>query len=93
MSLHSDHAEIWERFTKNGRLTMLPKQREKRAIVLDRIVQVFEPGRDYREKDVNELVKQFHDDFAMLRRYLVDEGFMERNDGIYRRTGGTWDLT
>jgi hypothetical protein len=28
----------------------------------------------------------------VLRRYLVDEGFMSRQAGIYWRSGGTVDL-
>ena len=27
------------------------------------------------------------DDYAALRRYLVDEGFMTRDAGLYRRAG------
>lgn len=92
MSRHPDYDEIWQRFTKKGRVTSLPKSWEKRAIVLDHIVQVFEPGKPYPEKRVNELLKPFHDDFAMLRRYLVDEGFMDREGGVYRRAGGTWEV-
>jgi len=33
-----------------------------------------------------------HPDHAALRRYLVDEGFLERAGGIYWRTGGTVEL-
>jgi len=34
---------------------------------------------------VNELLRGFHDDTASLRRYLVDEGMLEREAGVYRR--------
>ena len=30
--------------------------------------------------------------YAALRRYLVDEGFLERRDGFYWRVGGTFDI-
>ncbi|HEV7148233.1 MAG TPA: DUF2087 domain-containing protein [Pedococcus sp.] len=33
----------------------------------------------------------FHDDVAALRRYLVDEGFLDRRDGQYWRAGGSVD--
>ena len=36
---------------------------------------------------------RFHPDFAALRRYLVDEGFMERRGGFYWRAGGTFDVS
>ncbi len=92
MSRHPDYDQILERFMRAGRLIALPKGREKRAVVLDHISQSFEPGETYDEKQVNELLLRFHDDFAMLRRYLVDEGFMDRESGRYRRAGGSWDI-
>lgn len=57
--------------------------------MLDYVVQVFEPGVRYREVDVSAMLRAFHPDYAMLRRYLVDEGFMQRADGVYWRSGGT----
>ena len=92
MGRHPDYDEILGRYLRNGRLTVLPRSREKRAVVLDFLAQQFEPGRTYAEKDVNAQLAPFHDDFAMLRRYLVDEGFMERDRGRYWRSGGTWDV-
>jgi hypothetical protein len=35
------------------------------------------------------LLRSFHDDVAALRRYLVDSGFLSREDGVYWRSGGT----
>jgi hypothetical protein len=35
---------------------------------------------------------RFHPDYAALRRYLVDEGFMERRHGSYRRAGGSFEV-
>ena len=42
-------------------------------------------GTDYTEHDVNELLGAYHEDYASLRRYLVDEGLLERTAGVYRR--------
>ena len=53
------------------------------------IVQVFEVGERYSELEVNALLRAFHDDVAALRRYLVDEGFLSREQSVYWRTGGT----
>ena len=38
------------------------------------------------------MLKRFHPDAAALRRYLVDEGFMCREQGEYWRTGGRVDV-
>lgn len=74
---------------RDGRLTRLPARRSKRLVVLDHLVQVFEPGLRYPETEVNALLRAFHDDVAMLRRALVDEAFLSRSQGVYWRTGGT----
>jgi DNA-binding transcriptional ArsR family regulator len=69
----------------DGRLTGIPTQRSKRLVVLAFLARtVFEPGRDYPEREVNMLLALRHPDVASLRRYLVDEGFMDRAAGIYR---------
>jgi hypothetical protein len=66
----------------------MPARRSKRLVVLDHIARVFEPGVSYQENEVNAYLRAFHSDYAMLRRYLVDEGFMSRDHGRYWRTGG-----
>jgi len=70
----------------------LPRKRSKRLVVLDRLAQEFEPGTHYPEREVNRILRPFDDDVATLRRYLVDEGFLDRSDGEYWRSGGTFPL-
>jgi hypothetical protein len=79
-------------FIVDGRLTHMPAARSKRRIVLEHIVAVFEPGVRYPEKDVDGVLRAWHDDYASLRRYLVDEGLMSRDAGIYWRSGGYVEL-
>jgi hypothetical protein len=45
----------------------------------------FEPGRTYPEREVNEILAGHSEDFATLRRYLVDYGYLARHGGIYQR--------
>jgi hypothetical protein len=40
---------------------------------------------------VNAIVGAFFNDHAALRRYLVDEGFLDRDTGVYWRAGGRVD--
>jgi hypothetical protein len=40
----------------------------------------------YPERQVNEILQEVDPDTAMLRRYLVDAGLMQRDQGIYWRT-------
>lgn len=74
-----------------GRLVTVPAKRGKRLVVLDHLAQRFEPGERYSETEVNALLREVHPDVAALRRYLVDEGFLSREAGVYWRSGGTVD--
>ncbi len=78
--------------TEDGRLRTIPSKQSKLMVVLDHLSQSFEPGRTYPESEVNEILSAFHPDYAALRRYLVENGFMTREDGFYWRSGGTFDV-
>jgi hypothetical protein len=83
-------ADVLARFLgPDGRLAVVPTRRSKLLVVLDHVAQRFEPGRRYAESEVNEVLTGFHDDYAALRRYLVDEHFLSREAGVYWRSGGT----
>lgn len=82
-------AAVLRAFIADGRLTSIPAVHHKRLVVLDHLVRIFEPGRRYTEAEVNAILRAFHDDTAALRRYLVDEGMLSRDAGIYWRSGGT----
>ncbi len=73
-------------FVRDGRVTHLPVQFSKRMLVLRWLVEQFDPGREYSEREVNDLLTGHGEDHATLRRYLVDAGLLERSQGIYRRT-------
>ena len=79
-------------FFRNGRLTEIPAKETKRRIVLERIALEFEPGERYDEQHVNVIVGRFLNDYAALRRHLVDGGFLDREGGVYWRTGGRVEL-
>ena len=60
---------------RNGRL---PRSRSERQAVLFQLADLFEPGRRYPEAEVNSKLRAVHPDYALLRRYLVDERLLER---------------
>ena len=72
-------------FFKRGRLVRLPAQLKKLQVILELIVQEFEPEREYTEKEVNFILLDFHEDVATLRRSLIEHDLMTRSSGIYRR--------
>ncbi|WP_199199377.1 DUF2087 domain-containing protein [Amycolatopsis sp. CA-128772] len=67
---------------RHGRLVTIPHSGKRRQLLLGHLAERFEPGRLYTEQDVREKLSMVHDDHATLRRYLVDEGLLQRsNDG------------
>jgi hypothetical protein len=87
-----DDGVILARYLRRGRLVAIPRRRSARLAVLDFLAGQFEPGTAYPEAEVNRILGAFHPDFAALRRYLVDDEFMERRNGLYWRAGGTFDV-
>jgi len=66
----------------DGTLKQIPAPGNKLLILLNFIVDVFEFDANYTEKEVNTILRRFHVDTAALRRYLVDNGLMDReSDG------------
>jgi hypothetical protein len=89
-----ERAKVLRSFVKDGRLTTIPAASTKRQVILDFLAQDFEPGTEYSEKQVNLILGKRFADTAALRRYLVDEGFLEREGGAgkYWRAGGSFDV-
>ena len=86
--MHDYDRRVLETFVaQDGRLSAIPVQRKKRLAVLRWLVEDFQPGRRYPERDVNRIISRRHSDFASLRRFLVDEELMQRRRSIYWRTG------
>jgi hypothetical protein len=81
-------AAVLRAFVRDGRLVQFPTAHGKLRIVLEHIVACFEPGVRYPERAVDAILRAWHPDYASLRRYLIDEDLMSREDGIYWRTGG-----
>jgi hypothetical protein len=86
--LPANDAKVLRGYLEDGRLTTIPASNRKRRVVLDWLRdQVFTEDRGYEEKEVNQRLALFHPDVASLRRYMVDEGLVTRENGIYHRAG------
>jgi hypothetical protein len=79
-------------FFRRGRLTKIPAQLKKQQIVLAKLAEEFEAERAYTERQVNQVLVEYHDDVAALRRGLISHKLMERAKGIYRRVAGTPEM-
>ena len=74
-------------FMEDGRLKQIPARARKRRVVLRWLADHFRPAERYPEAQVNDILRRYHDDFALLRRLLVDEELMQRKAGVYWRAG------
>ena len=81
-------AKVLKAFFRHGRLIRIPAQLKKRQIILERLVQEFEPDREYTELEVNRILLEYHEDVATLRREMVGLRLMKRKRGIYRLQKG-----
>jgi DNA-binding MarR family transcriptional regulator len=78
-----EKARVVATFIKDGRLVSIPAQYKKRRYVMEELARSFEWGRLYDEKEVNAILKTFHDDVASLRREFIDQRIMMREGGHY----------
>jgi predicted transcriptional regulator len=74
--------KVLSNFTSpDGRVKAFPAQRKKMEVILRYVLNVFQPGKRYSEKEVNELLSQYHEDTATLRRELVEYKMLVREGG------------
>ncbi len=81
----AEEAKVLGDFFVNDRLKTIPAQRKKKDIVVRYLVQQFDFGRTYTEQEVNFKLLDYHEDYATLRREMVDMKLMRRENGIYQR--------
>jgi hypothetical protein len=78
---------VFATFMRDGRIVQLPARQKKRMVLLVWLADHFRPGQRYTEAQVSELLSRYYDDYATLRRLLVDHELMQRKGGLYWRAG------
>ncbi|MBI5351202.1 MAG: DUF2087 domain-containing protein [Chloroflexi bacterium] len=68
----------------DGSIKQIPNQPAKLQVILNYLVQAFAPDTNYTEKEVNQILRRFHEDTAALRRYLVDSKLLGREGDCSR---------
>src|SRR5262249_59911860 len=69
---------------EQGRIEQWPSKQKTQRMAVEYLATKFEPGRNYNEKQVNELLNTWHtfEDWALLRRVLYDWRHLDReSDG------------
>ena len=60
------------------KLKVFSSKEKKKVVILTKISEQFEKGKEYSEKEVNKIIGSIYDDFVTIRRYLIEYGFMKR---------------
>lgn len=76
-----DHKVIKSYTNPDGTLKTIPTQLKKLDAILRYVLKAFQPGARYTEKQVNEILQHYNEDYAQLRRELVEQGYMCRQGG------------
>ena len=63
----------------NIKLRVFPVKEEKRKALLPMYANLFEPNKEYTEAEVKTIIKLIYEDDAIIRRYLIDYGYLGRN--------------
>ncbi len=79
----TEQERLVARLFTDGRLERVPGKRTTRAGALLEVLTRFEPGRTYTEREVNDVLLGVHEDFAYLRRELVNYHYLRRAEGRY----------
>ena len=80
-------ARVLKSFVVDGRLVKIPESHAKREVVLRWVLDQLEDKR-YREREISDILKRYHEDYATLRRELINHQMMKREGGIYWKTPG-----
>ena len=73
--------EVKKKYFKNDKLMMIPKKEKNKLLVLQIVLEMLKAkSLEFTEKELNEAIKEIYPDYSLIRRYLVDYKFLERDN-------------
>ena len=73
--------EVKIKYFKNDKLMMIPKKEKNKLLVLQIVLEMLKAkSLEFTEKELNEEIKEIYPDYSLIRRYLVDYKFLERDN-------------
>ncbi len=78
ITLEEEKKLLKKYFREDGKLDRYPIKAKDQIVVLRKVVTLFETGKKYSEKEVNSIIEGIFEDYAILRRNLIEHGFMKR---------------
>jgi len=82
--------ELKIKYFKNNKLMTIPKKEKNKVPVLQIVLAMLkERSFEFTERELNEAIKEIYPDYSLIRRYLVDYKFLERDNygRIYKIVG------
>ncbi|MBY0147880.1 DUF2087 domain-containing protein [Neobacillus niacini] len=77
-----EQEQIVKKYFAEGKLTKFPQREKQKLVVLREISTHLETNYQYDEHALNQILRGFYEDYVLIRRYLVDYGFLDRkSDG------------
>lgn len=61
-----------------GKMKEFPKKEKRKIVLLNELIKRFDRQKKYSEAEVNDVLKTAFHDFVTLRRYLIEYGYMDR---------------
>jgi hypothetical protein len=77
-----ERTKVIETYFKDGlkgKLSGLPSKEKRKIIIIQHLVNLFEKEKQYSELEINSILKEIYDDYAVIRRYLIDFNLLERS--------------
>lgn len=78
VTTEKEETSILEAYFENKKLKTFPSKEKKKIVILKYLLKSFDKEKKYSEKEINEIIKAVYPDFATIRRYFIEYGFMER---------------
>jgi transcriptional regulator len=73
--------EVKIKYFKNDKLMMIPKKEKNKLLVLQIVLEMLKAkSLEFTERELNEAIKEIYSDYSLIRRYLVDYKFLERDN-------------
>lgn len=83
--LNDEHTQLARLYLYRNRLVAMPSEAWAVTVFLELIAEDFQFGEVYCEREVNTTLYGWYGDWALLRRLLIDNRYLERDHGTYWR--------
>lgn len=66
-------------FSGEGALKNFPAKEKRKIVILEKIAENYKKGQKYSEKEIDRILKRIYEDYAALRRALIEYGYLDRS--------------